>query len=112
MARQYKTPTKVASSIIDHNFNFESEIMEFKDSFFETVESMIDDAKENLKQIKRTVKAYSPTTILSKGYAIVTFNDQIIINPNDIKPNFEIKTLLKNELIHSTVIKKSKNGLP
>lgn len=109
MARQHKTPTKVASSIIDHNFNFESEILEFKDRFFDTAESMIDEAKDNLLQMKRTVKAYSPTTILNKGYAIITSNDQIIINPKDIKANTEIQTILKNELIHSTVTKKSKN---
>lgn len=109
MARQYKTPTKVASSIIDHNFNFESEILDFKDRFFDTAESMLDEAKDSLLQMKRTVKAYSPTTILNKGYAIITSNDQIIINPKDIKPNSEIKTILKNELIHSTVTKKSKN---
>ena len=109
MARQHKTPTKVASSIIDHNFNFESEILDFKERFFETAESMIDEAQDSLLQMKRTVKAYSPTTILNKGYAIITSNDQIIINPKDIKPNSEIKTILKNELIHSTVTKKSKN---
>jgi exodeoxyribonuclease VII large subunit len=111
MARQHKTPTKVASSIIDHNFNFESEIMDFKERFFETAESMIDEAQDSLLQMKRTVKAYSPTTILNKGYAIITSNDQIIINPKDIKLNSEIKTILKNELIHSTVTKKSKNEL-
>lgn len=111
MARQHKTPTKVASSIIDHNFNFESEILNFKERFFETAESMIDKAQDSLLQMKRTVKAYSPTTILNKGYAIITSNDQIIINPKDIKPNSEIKTILKNELIHSTVTKKSKNEL-
>lgn len=111
MARQHKTPTKVANSIIDHNFNFESEILDFKERFFDTAESMIDEAKDNLLQMKRTVKAYSPTTILNKGYAIITSNDRIVINPEDIKPNSEIKTILKSELIHSTVTKKSKNEL-
>ncbi|MDP2386565.1 MAG: exodeoxyribonuclease VII large subunit [Bacteroidota bacterium] len=111
MARQHKTPTKVATSIVDHNFNFESDIIDFKERFFDAAESMIDDAKESLLQFKRTVKAYSPATILNKGYAIITSNDRIIINPKDIKPNTEIKTILKNELIHSTVTKKTKNGI-
>jgi len=111
MARQHKTPTKVASSIIDHNFNFENEILDFKERFFDTAESMIDEANDNLLQMKRTVKAYSPTTILNKGYAIITSNNRIITNPKDIKPNSEIQTILKNELIHSTVTKKSKNEL-
>lgn len=111
MARQHKTPTKVATSIVDHNFNFESDIIDFKERFFDAAESMIEDAKESILQFKRTVKAYSPATILNKGYAIITSNDRIIINPKDIKPNAEIKTILKNELIHSTVTKKTKNGI-
>jgi exodeoxyribonuclease VII large subunit len=111
MARQHKTPTKVASSIVEHNFNFESEIIELKDRLLETTERMIEKAKDNLLQIKRTVKAYSPATILNKGYAIITSNNQIIIDPKDITPNTEIKTILKNELIHSVVTKKSKHEL-
>jgi exodeoxyribonuclease VII large subunit len=111
MARQHKTPTKVATYIVEHNYNFELEIKDLKERFFEAAEYMIDEAKDNLRQIKQTVKAYSPTTILNKGYAIITSNDQIIINPKDIKPNIEIKTILKNELIHSKVTKKSKNEL-
>jgi exodeoxyribonuclease VII large subunit len=109
MARQHKTPTKVATSIVEHNFNFEREIMDLKDRLFETAERRIERAKDNLLQIKRTVKAYSPATILNKGYAIITSNDQIIIDPSDIKLSSEIKTILKNEVIHSTVTKKSKN---
>jgi exodeoxyribonuclease VII large subunit len=111
MARQHKTPTKVASSIVEHNFNFEREIMDLKDRLFETTEGIIDKAKDNLLQIKRTVKAYSPSTILNKGYAIITSNDQIVTDPKNIKTDSEIKTILKNELIHSTVTKKSKNEL-
>jgi exodeoxyribonuclease VII large subunit len=111
MARQHKTPTKVASSIVDHNFNFESEITALKDLLYETTERMIDKAKDNLLQMRRTVKAYSPATILKKGYAIMMSDDQIIIDPQDIKPNADIKTILKNEVIHSTVTKKSKNDL-
>jgi len=111
MARQHKTPTKVATSIVDHNFNFESDIIDFKERFFDAAENMIEDAKESLLQFKRTVRAYSPATILNKGYAIITSNDRIIVNPKDIKPNTEIRTILKSELIHSTVTKKTKNGI-
>jgi exodeoxyribonuclease VII large subunit len=62
-----------------------------------------------LLQMRRTIKAYNPTTILNKGYAIITINDRIITNPKDIKSKSEIQTILRNELIHSTVTKKSKN---
>ena len=37
MARQYKTPTKVASSIVDHNYNFESALVNLKERFFHRI---------------------------------------------------------------------------
>lgn len=109
MARQHKTPTKVAISIIEHNYNFESKIMHLKERFFENANNMVLEAKNTLNHLKRTLKAYSPANILNKGYAIITINGKIITNPKDIQANSEIQTLLKNELIHSTVNKKSKN---
>ena len=109
MARQHKTPTKVATQIVEHNYDFEHEIIDLKERFFDSAVNMIDDAKMDLQQKKQIVKAYSPSTILNKGFAIITVNNQIIINPKDITTNSEIRTILKNELIHSKVIKKSKN---
>ena len=106
MARQHKTPTKVASSIVDHNYNFESTIVNLKERFFGNAENLVEKAKESIRQIKRTIKAYSPSTILQKGYAIITINDKIIIDPEKIHPGMEIKTLLRDELIYSTVTKK------
>ena len=109
MARQHKTPTKVASSIVDHNYNFETALVNLKERFFSSAENLVERAKENIRQLKRTVKAYSPSTILQKGYAIITINDKIIINPEKIHPGTEIKTILRDELIYSTVTKKSIN---
>ncbi len=109
MARQHKTPTKVASSIVDHNYNFESTIVNLKERFFGNAENLVEKAKETIRQLKRTVKAYSPSSILQKGYAIITINDKIIIDPKKVHPGSEIKTLLRDEIIFSTVTKKSNN---
>ncbi len=109
MTRQHKTPTKVATSIVDHNYNFETEILDFKERFFGTAENLIEAARANLLHIRRTVKAYSPSTILNKGYAVITCNGKIIVNPSDLKPQSDIKTILRDELIHSTITKKTKN---
>jgi exodeoxyribonuclease VII large subunit len=109
MARQYKTPTKVASQIIDHNFNFETAVTDLKKRFFEAAEFMLKDAKENLLNMKRLVKSYSPSSVLSKGYAIITVDDKIIIDPKEIKPDMETKTIFGKELIYSTVTKKTKH---
>jgi exodeoxyribonuclease VII large subunit len=111
MVRQHKTPTKVAVAIIEHNYGFENIIMNLRERFLNSVEKRIERAKDNLQQLKRTVKAYSPSSILNKGYAIITSNGLIITNPETIHPGTEIMTVLKEELIHSTVTKKSKNEL-
>ena len=36
-------------------------------------------------------------------------NNKIVTDPKDIKVNSELQTILKNEIIHSTVTKKSKH---
>jgi len=110
-ARQHKTPTKVAASIVAHNYNFETLVINLKERFLGAAEDMLARAKENLQSTKRLIKSYSPVNILNKGYAIITVNGRIIVNPQDLKQGEEIKTVLKNELIHSTITKKTKNEL-
>ena len=56
----------------------------------------------------RLVKNFSPSTILSKGFAIITMNDRIITNPVEITDHALLKTILKDEIIHSTVTQKTK----
>jgi len=109
MARQYKTPTKVATFILDQNLSFENSILELKERLTDKVNDLIDSAKDELREMKRLIKSLSPTSVLNRGFAIITVDDKIITNPKDIKLNSQIQTLLKNETIHSTVNKKSKN---
>ena len=128
MARQHKTPTKVAAHIVDRNLNFESEIQFFKERFFNVTQNILDDAKRNISDIresldkgletyfrdknlqlthlKRVIKSMSPQSILNKGFAIIMQGEKIITDPSEIKSNSAIKTLLKNEIIHSTVLQK------
>lgn len=109
MARQHKTPTKVATYIVDHNMNFEALMEELKKRFFQAVKNLIEDEKDSLKELKRVVKSSSPTTILNRGFAIVTSNGKILTNPRAIKINSQLQTILKNETIYSTVTQKTKN---
>ncbi|CAN5448230.1 exodeoxyribonuclease VII large subunit [soil metagenome] len=109
MARQQKTPTKVASLIVDHNLEFENRLIALKERFFDTVSALIEEAKNDLTRMKRFVKLASPSTILNKGFAIVMSDNKIITDTKKIKIGSTIQTLLKNEIIHSTVISKEKN---
>lgn len=109
MTRQHRTPTEVGKFIVERNMNFEYELQQLQDSFFQAVDKLIDNRRTALQQFKQSVKNLHPTSILKKGFAIIKSNNKIITDPKDIKVNSELQTILKNEIIHSTVNKKSKN---
>lgn len=109
MARQMRTPTEVANFIVERNMNFEYEVQQLKERFFDAIESLIEDRQITLQHFKQRVKNLNPSTIMKKGFAIVTLNNKIITDPKNIEVNAELQTMLKNEIIQSTVTKKMKN---
>jgi exodeoxyribonuclease VII large subunit len=109
MAREQKTPTKVASLFVDHNFEFENKLIELKENLLDLIKVKIQNAKDDLNSAKRIVKISSPQTILNRGFAIITLEGKIITDPKSIKAKSELQTLLKDETIYSTVTKKMKN---
>lgn len=108
MAREQKTPTKVASLIIEHNFEFENKLIYLKTTLNDLVNRQIQNAKDRLEYAKRMVKLSSPQTILDRGFAIITIKDKIITDPDRIEVNTEIQTILRDQTIYSTVNKKVK----
>src|SRR5205823_931371 len=109
MAREQKTPTKVASLFVEHNFEFENNLIGLKTRLTDGVSAQLERAKENLDHAKRIIRLSSPQAILNRGFAIITSNNKIITEPKDINENMELQTLLKNESIHSIVTKKINN---
>ncbi|MEP7279089.1 MAG: exodeoxyribonuclease VII large subunit [Bacteroidota bacterium] len=109
MAREQKTPTKVASLFVEHNFEFENVLMDIKARLFEAVGRQLKNAKDEIKQAKRLVRLSSPQAILDRGFAIITCNNEIVTDPAAIKKNAQLQTLLRNETIHSIVTKKTKS---
>ncbi|MCB0397291.1 MAG: exodeoxyribonuclease VII large subunit [Flavobacteriales bacterium] len=109
MSRQHKTPTEVATYIIDNNMNFEAEIDELKERFFQRVDELLDDAKDELASMKQRIKNLHPTTILKKGFAIIKSNNKILTDTKRIKVNSELQTIMQSETITSTVTRKIKN---
>lgn len=110
MARQHKTPTEVATFVIDHNGDFENAVMQLRDRILVTSERLIDRARRTLDTYKRIIASSSPETILNRGFAIIKSNGKIIVDPADIAINTEIETIMKNETIYSTVTQKQENG--
>ena len=109
MARQLKTPTEVATYILENNMSFEREIEILKERFFYTIDKALKEAATALLNYRQRVKNLHPTTILNKGFAIVKMNNKIIINPQSISINDEVQLILKDETINSTITKKIKN---
>lgn len=109
MAREQKTPTKVAAMIVEHNFSFENTLIDLRRRISDTITRQLDRAKDRLDQAKRIIRLSSPQDILNRGFAIITHNDQIIVDPKKITEQMQLQTILKNEIIHSTVTQKTKN---
>ena len=110
MARQHKTPTEVATFVIDHNADFENAVMQLHDRILVTSERLIDRAQRSLDTYKRIIASSSPDMILSRGFAIIRSNGKIVVDARDIYVNTEIETIMKNETIFSTVTQKQDNG--
>ena len=120
-----KTPTKAASYIIEHNRSFEEEILQIQSFITGTVEEMIGDGKEaigimhqkfadncrlfferkknELENKTIAIKLLSPDNILARGFAIVSKNKRIVINPEELKPGEEISVTMQNAEILSTI---------
>jgi exodeoxyribonuclease VII large subunit len=109
MAREQKTPTKVASLFVEHNFEFENRLIELKTRFSGLLAEQIQNAKKELVNAKRIVKLSSPQAILNRGFAIITINNRIVTDPNTIEEHAALQTILRDQTIYSTVTKKTKN---
>jgi len=103
MARQLKTPTKVASHIVDHNYMFENNLLYQFNQIEQNIALKIDRAKQNLVNLKRLLQSLDPQNVLKKGYALVKFNNKIISNTNQLQKGNEIETYIKNTKIVSKI---------
>ncbi len=175
MARQLKTPTKVAAAIIDINLSFESNIIRLHERLTNKIEHIFGNYKLNYNQWKKNIivhaqhqvvqaktkiealkkvqkeavlftlqakqiqlqkyerdiikgaeniflnkkqltehkkqliKHLSPQNVLNRGYAIVMKNEQIITDSAKLKQGDNIKTILKDSSLISTVEKTTAN---
>jgi exodeoxyribonuclease VII large subunit len=170
MARQFKTPTKVAAAIIDINFRFDSELQQLHARLEDAVESLLYDkrlqlsrwhekiqliipqklrakqqrlqdwklqlerdvirmlsykkeglAKEQEKLQRHTTRfvqmqqqkletttrllhQLSPATVLQRGFAVLMQDEKIITDANQLATNKNIKTILYNSAVESSII--------
>lgn len=110
MAREHKTPTKVAATLVEHNFEFENRLIALKERMADAVQTSLQNARDNLRNAKRIVRLASPQAILDRGFAMLMLDGKIITDPKLIDENAQIQTVLRDEVIYSTVTQKKKNG--
>ncbi len=103
MARQLKTPTKVAAHIVDHNYMFENNLLYQFNQIEQNIALKIDRAKQNLVNLKRLLQSLDPQNVLKKGYALVKLNNKIISNAKQLQKGNEIETYIKNTKIVSII---------
>jgi exodeoxyribonuclease VII large subunit len=108
MAREQKTPTKVGSFIVDHNFEFENRLIEIISAISLRVNERIRTARDRLNHARRILNLSSTESVLKRGFAILSCNGKIIADPKDVEVNAEIEARLEGGTITSRVTGKVK----
>jgi exodeoxyribonuclease VII large subunit len=108
MARQYSNPNDVGIAIIQNNLRFHEKLRLINEQLDELTESILNEAHDNLDDIKQTLKNLSPDYIMKKGFAILSLGEKIITNSKSLKKGDEITALLKGTKINSKISKISK----
>lgn len=103
MARQLKTPTKVAAYIVEHNFAFENNLLYLLNQIEQNITLKIDRAKQNLVSLKRLLHSLDPQNVLQKGYAIIRANNKIVTKANQLAVGNEVEISIQNSKITSTI---------
>ena len=110
MARQEKTPTKVANVLVECNFDFENNVLLLNERIEYQIENLFKNAKNELKELTRFINASNPTNILKKGFAIIKSGETILTNGAKIGAKDEIQVIFEKETLQTTITKKTKNG--
>jgi exodeoxyribonuclease VII large subunit len=104
MSRQLKTPTKVATYIVEYNMAVDRRLLELKEYLKQLAASKIEQAQLRLEHLKSLVQTYHPQTIIKRGYALVYKNNVLVSQPNIIVENDELQIHLKNNIITTKVL--------
>jgi exodeoxyribonuclease VII large subunit len=91
---------------VDHNFDFENEVIRLKDRMNVAVSEIFRSAHNRLNEIKRLVRLASPEEVLRRGFVILMKDRKIITDPGNIHIGDTLEARFLNERIESTVTRK------
>jgi exodeoxyribonuclease VII large subunit len=77
MARQFKTPTKVAAAIIDINFRFDSEVQELRSRMDDAVEGLLYEKRLQLSRWHEKMQMIIPQKLLAKQTRLKDWTSQL-----------------------------------
>lgn len=103
MARQEKTPTKVAAAIVDRNATFEQRMEELQNRFERAVNDLLQQAENDLDTLSRMLRTLDPANTLRRGFAIVEAGGKAITGIEGLQPGMRITTRLSNGTLDSTI---------
>ena len=132
MARQLKTPTKVAAFIIDINYSYAYKISmlytrlqnslnkrysnsidylaRLKLKLPKVIQNNLKDKKYELVQYNRLIKSLSIDEILKKGFVYLTQNNHIITQLNSTEINTDIEIISFTQTITANIKNIKNNG--
>lgn len=103
MARQEKTPTKVAAAIIDRNATFEHRIESLGERFHQAVADHLRERETAVSNLARMVRTLDPASTLKRGFAIVESDGKMITGVEGLQTGMRITTRLSNGTLDSTI---------
>ncbi len=109
MARQFKTPTKVATFIVEQALFFESKTEELMMKMHNAVKLYFSSVRQQLQYISKTIELSDPSNILKKGFAMIAHQGKIISNTETLSAGENIQTILYKSTITSTINKIDNN---
>jgi exodeoxyribonuclease VII large subunit len=78
VARQYKVPTKVAATIVDHNLRAEQDLLELKNRLEETVETILVEKRRHLEQRAQQMLWMLPNRIATRRQRLQLWENSLM----------------------------------
>jgi exodeoxyribonuclease VII large subunit len=86
------------------------ELQSLKMSFQSFTKTALQNQKSNLSHFESVVKLVDPVNMLKRGFAILSHNQKVIADPNEIKAGMKIEIQIKDEILTSQVLSKQNSN--
>jgi exodeoxyribonuclease VII large subunit len=78
VARQYKVPTKVAATLVDHNLHAEQNLLDLKNRLEETVEAVLEEKRRHIEHRAQQMLWMLPNRIATRRQRLQLWEDSLL----------------------------------